>query len=546
MSLLFNNVELLGYTHQNKFFGEKSFNYSVAKTISLQGFTVNLLNNNSIQSIVSTIESIKTLSKDFVQVVINNTNYGQGKITELSFDNDNWVSSARFNATIVILDEIPITNLSSEFNGLNLNDKKLNLIKSFSESFSLNFDTQNKILDGDHSIEIQYDSNNKNINLITFAQSLAKELLKSLPSNLAEGNYNERTNYKVVHTENYNLVDGICGFIKKFSYRTENVNKPYSIDITHSIELGEDGIAIVTENGEIKAEYDKPSLYENALQGYNEQLSNFFSRSNTFFNSYKTKFKIVNNLNTSLIEKSTQINKFFGTINYTVRYDNDIKKKDPNYLFEYTNTADLNQEGIWEISESGIITGIGYTATQIGTLNPSEKYRKAESAWTLIKSSIGQRVITFYNTTIKLNLSLNILSKRISRQAYNGVITYNYVYTNDQKIINNNPQNIKKIDIERIDTGLLPLFKNFIIPNNKYTLFQNQSLLKQGIYTVRVNLNIGCQPQIFNGFSYFNIAKNLANPISIPNAKDIYLESINFNSDEIEKTVTYEAVYKYS
>ena len=543
MSLLFNNVELQGYTHQNNFFGEKSFNYSVTKTISIRGFTLNLVNNNSIQTVLNAINSIKNSSKDFINVTINNINYGTGKITELSFDNDNWLNSARFNATIVVLGEVPITNISSpEFTGLNLNDKKLNLIKSFSETFSLNFETQNKILGGEHSIEIQYDADNKNIDLIKLAQSLATELLKSLPSNLAEGNYSERANYKVLHTENYNLIDGKCGFNKTFSYKTENTDKPYSINITHSIELGENGIVTVSENGEIKAEYDKPSLYENALQGYNEQLVETQNRINTFFNNYKTKFNISENLNPHQIAKSAQINKFLGTVNYTISFDNYLKKKDPKYLYEYVSILDRNEQGIWNASENGTINGVGRPGDE-------GKYKNAEDAWTTIKGLILNRILSFYNAEAKDRLSgssnLKELQKNTTREKYNGKISYNYTYTDDPTIKDGSDMGIKKINVEKSDTGLMPIIQNFIIPKGGYTLVQNRNLKKQGTYTTRATLEIGCLQGVFNGMDYFNKAKTAAGGFDAQ-GNDNYLESANFSSDEIEKTVTYEATYKYS
>ena len=543
MSLLFNNVELLGYTHQNNFFGEKSFNYSATKTISLNGFTLNLVNSNSIQPVLSTITSIKNGSKDFINVTINNVNYGVGKITELSFDNDNWLSSSRFNATIVILDEVPLTNISSpEFTGLTLDSKKLNLIKSFSETFSLNFDTQNKVLGGEHSIEIEYDADNKNIDLIKLAQGLATDLLKSLPSNLVEGNYTERTNYKLLHTENYSLIDGKCGFNKKFSYNTENVDKPYSLNITHSIELNESGIVTVSENCEIKAEYDKPSLYVNALQGYNDQLTGLQSRITSFFNLYKTKFGITENLNSYAIQRSTEINKFLGTINYNTSFDNDLKKKDPKYLYEYISTLDRNEQGIWNASENGFINGVGAPGTD-------DKYKNAEDAWVTIKGLILNRILSFYNAeaTERLSGSNNLkeLSKNTTREKYNGKISYNYLYTDDPTIKDGSDMGIKKINVEKSDTGLMPIIKNYIIPNTTYALLQNRDLKKQGSYTTKAVLEIGCIQNDFNGINYFDKAKTEAGGFGAQ-GNDNYLESINFTSDEIEKTVTYEAVYKYS
>jgi len=554
-TLIFNNVELLGYTHQNNFFGEKSFNYSATKTISLQGFILDLQNSNGVDKIFNDVNQIKLLAKDFHNIIINNENYGTGKIVSLDFDSGNWVRTTRFNATIEILEEVPLQNLSSpEFDSLNLEDKKFNLIRSFSETFSLDFDTQNKILGGEHNIEIEYDADNKNINLISLAQILARELLKTVPTNIAEGNYNTRSNYRSFNSENYNLIDGKCGFSKKFSYKTEDTSNPYSVNITHSIGLNQDGIATVTEKGDIKAEYDQPSLYQNALQGLNNQLAGVFSRSDSFFQAYKTKFNILRNLNQHFINKSIQINKFAGTISYTIDFDNDVKKENPNYLFEYTSTLDRDDRGVWSASEAGNIIGVG----KAGSL---QKFNNADTVWqNTIKNAIFNRVRNFYSAEAKNRIPGNVLvtlkeiSKQVSKQIYNGVVNYTYNYTDDPTIKDGSDMGIRRINIEQSNQPITNLTKDFIITNSQdgYALQQSRKdlsgafLKKQGSFNINVSLEIGCTNQVFNGLSYFNKAKSLADQYSVNNVQDIYLESINFSSNEIEQTVTYSANYKYS
>jgi hypothetical protein len=231
MSLLFNNVEVLGYDHQNNFFGEKSLFYSSLRTISIRGYILDLTNSNGVKSVFTDAKELIKVTQEFQEIIINGVNFGVGKVKSFSVDSGNWVRYTQYEATIEVLLEVPIANInSSEFNGVNISNKKLNLLKSFSESFSLNFDTQNKVLGGEHSIDIEYDANNKNIDIVKLAQSLATELLKTIPSssNIAEGNYTTRTNYKTLNSENYNTVTGKCGFRRNFSYSTLNANTNYS------------------------------------------------------------------------------------------------------------------------------------------------------------------------------------------------------------------------------------------------------------------------------------------------------------------------------
>lgn len=555
-TLVLNNVELLGYTHQNNFFGENSFNYSATKTISLKGFVLDLQNYNGAKNIINSVNEITQLAQEFYNIIINNQNYGIGKITSLSFDAGNWVRTTRYNAEIQILTEIPLKTLGSDFANINLTNKNLNLLKSFSETFSLNFDTQNKILGGDHSIDIEYDANNKNLDLIKLAQSLASELLKTLPTSLAEGNYTTRTKYRVLNTEDYDLVNGKCGFKRSFSYKTENTDQPYSLRLNHSIQINENGICSVKESCDIKAEYDIPSLYENALIGLKNQLdnSNPYSRIDTFFQRYRAKFNIQENLNTQFIEKSVKINKFDGTITYDIGWDNDPKHKNADYTLEYTQTLDRDQEGIWRVSENGNIVGNG----QYSDFN-NQKYQKAETGFLYAKAGIDSRLNSFYNTNAKTkigNSSLKLLSKSVSRSPYKGEISYNYDKTDDSRIIENDPDNIKKLEIQKSDTDILGITKDFIIPGGtkKYALNQNREFKKQGTFSVKVDMTIGCSDSNakFNGKKYFDLIKsnkskyqtNFAS--TTPGAKENYIESVQFSSDEVEKKVSFEINYKYS
>ncbi len=61
-----------------------------------------------------TVEITK-LAKNFYNIVINNQNYGVGKLTLWVFDDGNWVKTTRFNAEIQILAEVPLQNLGPDF-----------------------------------------------------------------------------------------------------------------------------------------------------------------------------------------------------------------------------------------------------------------------------------------------------------------------------------------------------------------------------------------------------------------------------------------------
>ena len=85
---------------------------------------------------------------------------------------------------------------------------------------------------------------------------------------------------------------------------------------------------------------------------------------------------------------------------------------------------------------------------------------------------------------------------------------------------------------------------------------QNRYLKQQGSLSISATAEISLtgQNSIFDGYRYFTgsnaitgYVKDLAKGLFITGSeKDPYLESASYSSDEIEQTVTYEEVYKYS
>lgn len=657
-ALILNNVEVMGYNHQNNFFGEKSFHYSTTKTLSIRGYVLDLTNTVGARDIFIDVNNIKNISKNFQNVIINGVNFGVGKFVSLSFDNGTWVRSTQFNADIEIYQTASLQTLTSkEFSNSNyyipngngpipnivgfkfykttlkynnrpvyydtthayalwsyastwriteiknvgldntdrftattssnpniptigmytnaspiggggtfagtltlnydgtqidISSKRFDLIKNFSENFELNFDNNSKILGGNHSIDIEYNADNKDLNVIALAQSLALELLnKNIPADLTEGNYLIRpeNSYKVLRSESYDIINGKCGFTKQFSYSTDNNLSPYSINRNLNIDVETNGIVTVGESCDIKGENDVPSLYDNALIGLNKELAGVYARCNSLFSSYSNKLNITGNLNSGFLQKNIKINKFDGTINYDINFNNDKKNLNP-YIFDYTTTLDRDQSYILTVSEQGTIQGVGERKI---INNSNTKYIVAETGWNIIKTGISSRCSGLWaSTSGKASSQFNLLSKNVSRLPYQGQITYDYKYTDDPSL-RNDLGDIKKLSIEFTDDGgtgsqLAPIYKEFIIPNEEYTLIQNRNLKQQATFSISAKADIALPQQnsIFNGLNYFNTLKTQVRNFYSGGYQDKYLESANFSSDEIEQNVTYEEVYKYS
>jgi hypothetical protein len=646
-TLVLNNIEILGYSHQNNFFGEKSINYSSTKTLSIQGFVLDLQNTVGVKNVFNNATDIKNIAQNFHNIIINGKNFGIGRFISLSFDEGNWVKETRFNADIEIEEVSSLTNLSEEFRnrtyqitatsenaspnilnlvfyqtgfvragsfiyfdtnlnyalvrrvsnqwmitsitnilntfpprfvltnssieppvgtytgtagftgsvtlsiistGLNLNDKRLELIESLEENFQVNFNIDTKNIEGRHSIEIEYKADNKDISVIRLAQKLAFDLLNNtLPSNLSELNYTNRppNSYTVLNEESYDVIKGKCGFVRTFSYNTQNIDKPYSINRNISFELSEEGVGTVTENSIIKAENNIPSLYENALIGLNEEIIQTFDRCLEVFNVYKNKFNISSSLKSTLLKKSVSINKYDGIINYETSFGTDKKFENQDYIFENILVLNKEEDYIWTAREVGSIIGIG---------SQNRKYINAENGWTVVKGDISSRVTNFWTNNAKEKASNNLkeTTKQISKSPFKGEINYDYSYSDDPTI-RTNLGDIKRLIIEYNDNGeagnkLPPIFQEFIIPRRNYVLVQNRKLLEQGTFSISLTAEIALSNSfsVFNGFNYFNILKTEARNSYFGGNNDKYLESVTFSTDEIEQVVKYEEIYKYS
>lgn len=655
-NLVLNNIEILGYNHQNNFFGEKSFHYSTTKTLSIRGYVLDLTNTVGVKDILSDTGQIKNIAQNFQNVIINGVNFGIGKFISVSFDAGNWVRSTQFNADIEIyemtnlqslvskefipsnfevtnntsttgpnllgykfyrtdlinnnrsiyydttntygiwsvgntwrISEIPnigntsaprfqITNTSSmppigtyvgtplaTWNGnITLSyatigggqpilaNERFDLIKSFSETFNLDFDNNTKILGGTHSVEIEYNADNKDLSVIALAQGLATELLnKSIPTSLSEYNYTIRQEgtYKVLVNESYDIINGKCGFTKTFSYGTNNNFRPYSLNRNLNIDLSADGVVTVNESCGIKAENDVPSLYDNTIIGLNEQITGAYLRCSGLFSDYKNKLNISGDLNTLPLQRSVRVNKLDGTIDYEINFNND-RKIFSGSIFEYTSTVDRNENYIYTISEDGSIVGIGSKNIISGI---TSQYIAAQNNWNSIKNNISGRSYNLWlNQQDKVSNNFNLISENVSRSPYEGRITYSYKYSDDPSV-RNDLGNIKKLEIEFSDDGasglnLLPIYKEFIVPNQNYAIVQNRGLTRQGTFSISAKADIVLTGQydIFNGFSYFNTLTGLIKNLYSGGNQDKYLESASFTSDEVEQNVSYSEVYKYS
>lgn len=538
----FQNVKLLTYDHRNNFWGNNGFKYGSVVSFSINGYILDLKEISGVKDVFQACKALSDSLGSYQDIIVNGVNYGRGKITNVSFDSGNWVKVTEYNVSIEIRQEGDLATFSSkEFNGDIISSIKnsIEYIEEFTESYSSDYSSNENIVSGTHSIDIRMStlfSNDK----IAFAKNLADLLFsKTFLENLSDITYskppeNVRKDY---YSENYDVINGSCGFKRNFSFA--NSTNCFSTRRSISVNFGEDGITNVTESNSIKGECLNLTLFDSAEAGFSSEISGVFTRCSAVFNTYKSSFGIQDDLINKELERSVKRNRFSGEIEYSVTFTNDKKRKN-DYTFEYTLDLSRSEDMIWNVSETGIISGNDVIGSEA-------KFNKAIAGYNTEKVGIQARLTSFYSraTPKPSGSTLKIITKNLSHQPHNGVVSYSWSSTDDATLDMSN--SIRRKIIEINDSKATRIHNDFIIPGgaSAYAVAQLTNQSKQGEREVRGNLEISSATVPFVGNSHFLDCVNLAN-LNKGSGTDMYIESFSFSSDEIEQNVNFTAKYKYS
>lgn len=568
--MIFDKVRVLGYNHENKFLGDNGFVISSTRTVSISGYVLDLTNSSGVNSILKDSFALQKECAKMQDIVINGKFFGRGRAVSFSVATGNWVRTTEYSATFEVYTNVDISQniLSREYDDIDLTQNylksNLRLIKNFSESFQIDFDSNSKNLNGSHSINIQYISDIGGTNQIQLAKALAGELLQSTSANIFEGYlYTYRTDFRKTASETYNLITNECNFNVSFSYKDDGTSDPYYVNRTHSISIDTTGIISVNESGEVIVETDTGSLGDILASALQSEVGYSGARCQSFFSTHAVKIGGSTsydplNINKEL-QKSLVIDRITGRGNYNIDYDNDPKRTNDKYILTRVLEMEFGNEGVWTITESGSSTGVGPAG--LG----SEKYENAYLGWTIVEPGISGRILSFYNTYAK-NKTGSIpqyVKKNADFALYRGEITYTVQYSDDPKISDGSSDD-GTYEIVVSDTGFINIVNDYVVPNETYAIQQNLGLIKQGTQTVTVRmLSAGSSDDeclhkhstsstaipTFNGMSYFDKlrAKAVFQPSrAAAGYRDLYLESIDYSTDEVEKTADLTQTFKYS
>jgi len=379
MAYTFTDATLLGYQLNKNYLGEGTLLLNTTKNISIEGV---LLNPKAVEGVEQTLTKVTGLLTGIVNrydaVIINGYNLGSGKVSSLSFPEENPIRVGKYRYNIEILENNDFTNIQTgSIYGTFLSgvsDKILSLDEN------LNFDnSENGDYSYNHNINIQYydDGSDLFTKSKNFANSVYYDTLNIGLIGEFSGFYNILKNKKNYFSENYDLINKKCSFNKKILIN-KNYNSNYTTSLSHNLTFDTNGKITITENGKIKA-LDNTLNYT-ADNYFNTELANSYTRCQNVFNVYVEKYGL--GVKDSLFTQPFNLGKtadwFNNSLEYSVSYVND-PAFEGNVINTYNITVnkDIQEVGIY--SEQGEIIQVGQIGSITGLANIKTKYLAAKT-----------------------------------------------------------------------------------------------------------------------------------------------------------------------
>lgn len=455
MSYIFQNATLLTYDLNKNYSNGENLLINTTKNIKLNGILDNRTTNPDGQGVAQTFSGINEAftynTGQYEAIIINGYYLGSGRIVNISFPTENPIYREDYVYTIEIVET---GNFSVLPQGSGIYGSAFSFItgKVLSINEGLNFNySQNGKYSLDHNLDIQFYNDDSDI--ILKSKNLANLVFNDTGVYLGlfgkfSGFYNNLMFRQNVIQENYDLINKSASFTKSIEI-DENYKNTYSLELTNSCSLNQDGIVTVNENGKIKA-LENTDVFT-AKDYLNTEISGSYNRCNqiaiNIFNS---------NLATNPINLGITFEKFNNIASYDVSYtDNPIYYSGISHMYEIN--LESGNDNIIVYSRNGSIRLINQTIGQItsgssGFLQYKDIYRQALNSYSNYKLTNASMNFSLLSGTGNINLT------------YGKSLDYSISKTSDPFILNNDPF-LKTIEIEKQSDDLSLMTKEYIIAN---------------------------------------------------------------------------------
>ena len=624
MAVHLEGAYLLGYNQTNNFFGDTLFRRGSTATMTVNAIidvrpdgsdgypgssnADNLGAKEAFDVINSQADNIGNWQEIQIDYGLGNKVIATGRVTSLAAVRQNPVRIGEYTVTL----EIPISGSEDAFNmegpshqGENENfqngfpgtpgsigkifQDSGAVFANFSENFTFSI-SENKSYEYEHSLNVQMLSGQHLApDPIETSKDVARAIFNVAPSDApAFGFIDEqfvgfyaKTNLDhgggdisgVKHfSESYDLINLNCSFSKKCKLDGE-LKEDYSLALSHSLTLDENGIVNVTENGLLKSTLDNKTIAERFtdVRGFLEtEVKNAYGRcSDLFEDTYKpkgffdpdyqgTEAGSASEESEDLVTRPIKIGRTYqpnlATAQYSASFVNHQGKYLTNFIHEYTQTVDEDEAGVIGVKENGKVSPY-LAATDEGESNENFNfYDSAETTYNSIKSAIKTRANASYGSyrnkesedfeeflnehvpedvekTIKEQPSLMPISKQVDIPRYGPAFNYTHVFSDDPSLLKTNEKlyeaGFRKFSISTNDTFMIPNNSAYTIPalkigktDNPYgkqivhdgtqTTMGNRSFSIQG-FLGRPNDNVLSNPSVWNFSEGLNKDDNKVN-----------------------------------
>jgi len=451
MAYTFTDATLLDYKINNNYLGDGNLLLNRTKQIAIEGILYNRFKNldgEGVKEVYSDVSGIlNTVTGQYDSIIINNYDLGSGRITNISFPENNPIFVGKYIYSIEIIENNNFDSLSGStvYGSLySIKDK----IQSFDENLNFNY-SSNGNYSYNHNIDIQYYNNDSDL---TFK---SKELASALFNDALDlglfGNFsgyykNLRFN-KNYFNENYDLINKKCSFEKRIEIN-KNYQSNYTITNSHNLSFSNDGKATITEEGTIIS-LENTNLF--TVTGFlQNEINNSYNRCSSLYQNYVNKYDLgsYDSLNPTGFTFSKNLNLFNNSLNYSISYTNN-----PNFLgnliHDYSTTYNINNDGIVEYAEQGSIYKVGQLGTITNFIQQKSKYLEAK--------------LRVSNTNPNLKIKSSSINLEKINNFYGNNLSYNISATTDKSLLLDNTY--KELSIEIQDSDGKEMHNEYIIAN---------------------------------------------------------------------------------
>ncbi len=414
--LYFDKVKLLSYTHRPVFF-EGGLRYRVIKNITIRGYLREASNYEGVEEILDKQELLTSSANDWEEIVINGISFGEGMVRNVSFDGGYLIRTNEYDFEIECYENGNLQNaLNGVYEGLLWDSNDALYIDSLSEDFDYSLDENGDAAYG-HSISVRYGGNNTKTQKINLAKALAANFFSSTNGIGAYIDYAGIANIRKLYTESYDEITCECSFSESASIPNLRSGN-YSYQLSYGITKDAKGFYEVQEAVAIKGLTAAPLA--SAKEGLDALKAAARTRTQAVFEAYG--FSDVE-LSAAPISTSVGTNKFTGEITLTNTFSNNPRFQ-ATAIWEYEISLELNNQGIYTVSEQGSVIGYGKPG--------AAKYAAALAFFNANAdaASVSSRLDALYATTGRTD-DLYLIATSFGKNEFAGRIEYSYNYTDD-------------------------------------------------------------------------------------------------------------------